>query len=270
MLPNVFPYIARWIVFSVILGGMTVGSSAMAQTRLLVRELADLNPGSGGSFPSNRTLFNGEVFFSAYTAEARREFWKYDGRSIVLVLNINDTVLDIGYGTLVGNDSAPYDFKVLGQELCFTAFDPRRGGEPWRSDGTNAFRTMDLNADLNDLIKLICAFRPFTAVTVTNFGRQMERTRPSRRTSIRESGVPLPRGSPSSMENFISRLQMGRTVTSCGSMTAYPRAWCHESIRPEMRSPKTSRFSEISSISQPTMAPMGGGCGNTTAFQPLS
>ena len=106
----------RWLGrVCVALGWGAVLFETSAATQLSIRRIADLNPGSNGSFPSNLTVFGSAAYFSAYTTDTGRELWKYDGTGITLVSNINDTVLDVGFGVLVGNDSAPdYDNGARG------------------------------------------------------------------------------------------------------------------------------------------------------------
>ena len=115
--------------------------------------VSDLNPGSNGSFPSNFTTFSSSLYFSAYTFTTGRELWRYDGTSIVLTTNINDTGTDIGGGLMEGNGSEPKWFTAYHSRLFFSAFDPRRGDELWSYDGTNAGRVADINPDANDAIK---------------------------------------------------------------------------------------------------------------------
>ena len=134
--------------------GILFACSVTGQTLSDTHRVSDLNPGSVGSFPSNMLVFGNALYFSAYTFSTGRELWKYNGTSISLVTNINDTADDIGGGLLEGNDSAPQSLILFNGALYFSAFDPRRGGELWRYDGTNAFRVADINPDLNDTIKI--------------------------------------------------------------------------------------------------------------------
>ncbi len=118
------------------------------------RRVADLNPGPDGSYPSNFVAFGGGLYFSAYNDTVGRELWRYDGTGVTLVSNINDTVRDIGFGVLVGNDSAPVGMTLYRSALYFSAYDARRGGELWRTDGTNTVRAADINPDANNTVKV--------------------------------------------------------------------------------------------------------------------
>jgi ELWxxDGT repeat protein len=111
------------------------------------RRLADLNPGAVGSYPSNLTAFAGQLFFSAYTLTTGIELWRWDGTGIQLVADINDTADDIGGGIREGNDSVPHGFTRYGGALYFTAYDSQKGGELWRTDGTNVSRLTDIAQD---------------------------------------------------------------------------------------------------------------------------
>jgi ELWxxDGT repeat protein len=127
---------------------------AQAQ-EVTVSRVADLNPGSVGSFPSNFITFNGGLYFSAYTFELGRELFKYDGANTLLVSNINDqTHLDES-GAQLGNDSIPSGFTLFNGALYFSAYDQRRGGELWKYDGSAAVRVADIHPDRDDFVKII-------------------------------------------------------------------------------------------------------------------
>jgi ELWxxDGT repeat protein len=119
------------------------------------RQLADLNPGAGGSYPSNFTAFGGALYFSAYTLSNGFELWRYDGNSVTLAADINPTIDDIGFGVKEGNDSVPSWLTIFGGQLYFSAFHPGRGAELWRFNGSGAERVSDINPDQNDTIKTI-------------------------------------------------------------------------------------------------------------------
>jgi ELWxxDGT repeat protein len=111
------------------------------------RRLVDLNPGPTGSYPSNLTAFANQLFFSAYTVSTGIELWRWDGTEIHLVADINNTADDIGGGIKEGNDSVPHWLTKFAGDLYFTAYDPAKGGELWRTDGTNVFRLTDIAPD---------------------------------------------------------------------------------------------------------------------------
>jgi len=89
-------------------------------------EIADLEPGPGGSLPERFVIMGSEVFFRACTSALGCELWKTDGTTASLVLD----VLPGAQG------STPASLRVAGGLLFFTASDAAAGRELWVSDGT--------------------------------------------------------------------------------------------------------------------------------------
>src|SRR5262249_34402988 len=87
--------------------------------------VADINPFSVGSSPTNLTDVNGTLFFMA-TDGSGRELWKSDGTAA-------GTVLVKAFGS----NAYPGNFTNVNGELFFTASEGT-GGELWESDGTAA------------------------------------------------------------------------------------------------------------------------------------
>jgi ELWxxDGT repeat protein len=84
----------------------------------------DIEPGPGGSEPSNFVTFDERVYFSAYDHAAGRELWSTDGTEAGTA-----RAQDI-YPGPVG--SAPTWLTVSGEALWFSAAGPEIGRELWR------------------------------------------------------------------------------------------------------------------------------------------
>jgi ELWxxDGT repeat protein len=100
--------------------------------------VADINPGSGGSYPNDLTNVNGTLFFTANDGTHGAQLWKSDGTSAgtVMVTDINPAA---------GFD--PSNLTSINGTLFFTANDGTHGDELWKSDGTAAGTV--LVADIN-------------------------------------------------------------------------------------------------------------------------
>jgi ELWxxDGT repeat protein len=89
-----------------------------------------LFPGSEGSYPTEFTEFQGQLFFEAWDGSYGSELWKSDGTEAGTVL-----VKDIYPGCGSGD---PDYLAVIGDQLFFRASSPQHGYELWVSDGTAA------------------------------------------------------------------------------------------------------------------------------------
>src|SRR5688500_7350603 len=139
----------------VVLGSLMLAAGLVQSRGEGARLIAELNPGAVGSYPSNFTSFGGKVYFSAYTQATGFELFRFDGTNVTLAADINDTVDDIGFGVLEGNDSVPSYMTELNGVMYLSAFEPRRGAELWKHDGSGAVRVSDINEDANDAIKVL-------------------------------------------------------------------------------------------------------------------
>jgi ELWxxDGT repeat protein len=88
--------------------------------------VADLNPGSGSSSPSNLTVLGGKIYFTADAGGGLgRELYVYDPAAtppMVLAANINPTA---------GAGSDPRNLTVFNNKLYFSANDGTNGWELW-------------------------------------------------------------------------------------------------------------------------------------------
>lgn len=128
-----------YLLFFTVTLTVTVTSPTSGQI-LASRAIADINPGSSGSFPTNFIVYKNSLYFSATIPAYGRELWKFDGTNVNLVSNINNTVT----GT-IGNDSTPAGFVIYSNLLYFSAFEPTNGDELYRYDCTNVVRITDIN-----------------------------------------------------------------------------------------------------------------------------
>jgi len=106
----------------------------------------NLNPNfSAGSFPSNFTVFNGELYFTADDGVHGRELFKTNGTTISLVKDIktgSDSSTNLSDNSLV--------FHEINGFLYFFAEDENgQGSDLWKTDGTSAgtVKVLELNTN---------------------------------------------------------------------------------------------------------------------------
>jgi len=90
-----------------------------------------------GSGPENFSVYNGQLYFSAYDGIHGRELWRYDGTNASLAADIQPGG---GYSS-----SNPNGLIVYKGKLFFSADDGLHGFELWSFDGTNAQMVAEIN-----------------------------------------------------------------------------------------------------------------------------
>lgn len=88
--------------------------------------VADINPGTGGSYPSYMTVFNGRLYFRGNLGLNNTELWQFDGTNAFLAAEIYPGP----------NGSSPSYLVSFDGSLFFDAQNPT--SQLWRFDGANA------------------------------------------------------------------------------------------------------------------------------------
>ncbi len=99
--------------------------------------VADINPGTSSSSPSNFTRLGSLAFFTASTTANGTELWVSDGTAAGTRL-----LRDINPGVF---SSFPGSLHLVGSTLYFAANDGTNGSELWKSDGTLAGTSLVAN-----------------------------------------------------------------------------------------------------------------------------
>jgi trimeric autotransporter adhesin len=94
--------------------------------------IADIRPGTSGSFPSNFIVFNNQLFFSANDGTLGRELWSTNGSGAQMVKDINPGALS-GINTTYLYKIISYNSSFYFQAFSLSSID----NEIWKSDGTN-------------------------------------------------------------------------------------------------------------------------------------
>ena len=120
-------------------------------------------PGPGNGFPSDLTVFQNAMYFSASNGVNGNELWRLDTNGVATM------VADINPGAA---SSSPRQLRVAGNRLYFVAGRPAEGRELWMFDGINP---PQLAADVspftnNDILYMTFVRRP-GGVPVEPWGR---------------------------------------------------------------------------------------------------
>jgi len=125
--------------------------------------------GVGTSNPADITVFNGEVYFTAFTPGTGRELWKLNAAGVqVLVADIHPT-----------GSSDPAELTVFNNELFFTAYTPAHGRELWKLDAAGtASLVVDVfaNGSSNPTDLTVYNNALYFAAFTTASGRELWRT----------------------------------------------------------------------------------------------
>jgi len=127
--------------------------------------------GVGSSDPADITPYNGEVYFTAFSAATGRELWKLNAAGLpVLVADIYPE-----------GSSDPAELTVFNNELYFTAYHPDHGRELWKIDAAGAASLVtDVFADGSSAPSGLTVFNNalYFAAFTTSTGRELWKTTP--------------------------------------------------------------------------------------------
>ena len=120
-----------WIVCSC---GFTQAGIPNGTSGETVMQVADINRGSAGAYPSFLTIYRNELYFRGNSGLNDTELWRFDGTN---ASRVADTVPG-------PSGSSPANLTVLGERLFFNAT-TSAGYRVWYFDGTNVVRVTNAN-----------------------------------------------------------------------------------------------------------------------------
>lgn len=155
--------------------------------------------GVGSSDPAGITLYNGEVYFTAFTAATGRELWKRNAAGVpVLVADIYPA-----------GSSDPAELTVFNNELYFTAETPAYGRELWKLNAAGAVSLVtDLFADGSSAPSGLTVFNNalYFAAYTTSTGRELWKTTPGGVASVVADIDPFGSSDPADLIVFNNEL----------------------------------------------------------------
>ncbi len=152
------------------LGALFVGTGALAApvTQVTIAsQLADINPGSGSSFPSNLTSVNGRLFFTANNGTNGYQLWSSDGTRAGTMK----------VASLLQGSATTFLFSLtnVNGRLFFMVVDATNTYALWTSDGTQSGIVKVADVILGDAIYR-AATPELVAVNDTLFFRATDST----------------------------------------------------------------------------------------------
>jgi len=165
--------------------------------------------GVGSSDPADITVYNGEVYFTAFTTAMGRELWKLDAAGVpVLVADIHPT-----------GSSNPAELIVFNNELYFTAYTPAYGRELWKLDvaGTTTLVT-DVFTDGSSAPSGLTVFNNalYFAAFTTASGRELWKTTPGGVASEVADIDPFGSSDPADLTVFNNQLYFSAFAPATG------------------------------------------------------
>ncbi len=165
--------------------------------------------GVGSSDPADITPYNGEVYFTAFSAASGRELWKLNAAGLpVLAADIYPE-----------GSSDPAELTVFNNELYFTAYHPDYGRELWKINAAGAASLVtDVFADGSSAPSGLTVFNNalYFAAYTTSTGRELWKTTPGGVASLVADIDPFGSSDPADLTPYNNELYFSAFAPTTG------------------------------------------------------